>query len=205
MKLYNGLSPNGARVSIFLAEKGLELETQTLEIMRGDTRSPSFLVLNSLGQVPVLQLENGTVISESVAICRYLESKTAAPALFGSDAEAQARIEMWNRRIELNLFNVIGDVGRHELPYFKDFVEQNRDYAASQRRAFTSRLQWLDRELEDGRGFLAGDTFSVADITGMAMMLLCQFTDTQIPADLANLSGWADAMKQRPSFPILPS
>lgn len=205
MKLYNGLSPNGARVSIFLAEKGLEIDTQHLDIMNGDTRTADFLEINPLGQVPALELESGAIITESVAICRYLESTAPRPTLFGASPEAQARIEMWNRRIELNLFNVLGDVGRHELPFFRDTVEQNAAYAAAQRRAFDTRLRWLDRELEDGRDFLTGDAFSIADITGMAMMLLCMFTATEFPGDLTNLNRWAGSMKKRPSFPDLPS
>lgn len=205
MKLYNGLSPNGARVSIFAAEKGLNLETVDMDIMGGDTRSADFLAINPLGQVPLLQLDSGTIITESVAICRYLESYAPDPVLLGSDAEEQAIIEMWNRRVELNLFNVIGDVGRHELPFFKEAVEQNATYAAAQRRMFQTRLQWLNHELKDGRNHLAGNTFSIADITGMAMLLLCQFTQTTIPSELSQLRRWEEAVKQRASFPALPT
>jgi len=92
MKLYNGLSPNGARVGIFLAEKGIELPTVEIDVMKGETQTPTFLKINSLGQVPVLELDDGTIITESVAICWYLESLHAEPALFGRDAKEQARI-----------------------------------------------------------------------------------------------------------------
>lgn len=204
MKLYNSMSPNGRRVDIFLAEKGIELETINVGIMDGETQGEDFLKINSLGEVPVLALDNGTIITESIAICRYLEAHHAAPALFGTTIEEQAIIEMWNRRIEQKVFHVVAEVGRHTFEMFKTRQEQFPDYAESQKRLFPKRLAWLDKELSDGRSFIAGNAFSVADITGMAMLGLCQFVQVEIPAELTHVKRWETAMKARPSWPQLP-
>lgn len=204
MKLYNGLSPNGARVMIFLAEKGVDVPTQSVDVMAGETRSADFRKINSLGQVPVLQLDDGRYLSESVAICRYLEHRYPEPSLFGRNAEEQAFAEMWCRRIELGLFNTVGDVGLHEFALFKDVIEQNADYAAAQRRLMIKRLGWLDTEMADGRTFIAGDQFSMADIVGMTMLMVMTFAGIAIPADLTHVSRWATSVSTRPSFPRLP-
>jgi len=205
MKLYNGMSPNGMRVVVFMAEKGIDLPTTPIDIMAGETRSDAYLKINPLGEVPALELDDGQIITESIAICRYLEATQGGPALFGASPKEQAVVEMWNRRMELRVLSVIGDVGRHEFALFKDRYEQMPDYAASQRRLFTKRLQWLDSELADGRPFIAGDKFSAADITGMAVLRICMFSQTDIPADLTHLKKWENAVKSRASWPQMPS
>ena len=205
MKLYNGLSPNGARVGIFLAEKQIEVPIVEIDVMKGETQTPAYLKINSLGQVPVLELDDGTMIAESVAICRYLESLHAEPALFGSDAKEQAQIEMWNRRIERHIFDTVGNVGMHEMPFFANHIEQMPEYAKSLRRRFTEKLSWLEAELSDGRPFVAGETFSVADITGMAAFMICHFIKQDVPADVANVKKWEQRLRARPSWPTLPS
>ena len=204
MKLHNGMSPNGARVAIFLAEKGIEIDTRNIDILAGETRTEAFRKLNSLGQVPVLELDDGRHLTESVAICRYLEALHPAPALFGRTPEEKAFVEMWIRRMELRLFNVAGDIGLHEFELFRGVVEQHADYAASCRRLVIERLRWLDQELSDGRSFVAGDDFSMADIIGMTMLLLLGFTGITVPYGLANVRAWATRLRSRPSFPAIP-
>lgn len=204
MKLYNGMSPNGARVSIFLAEKGLEIPTQTIDLMAGDGQTSEYLKVNALGQVPVLQLDDGRYLSESLAICRYLEQQHPEPALFGKTPVEQAFIEMWTRRIELWLFNVAGDVGLHEIEFFKYRVEQNADYAAYCRRNLVERLAWLDTELADGRKFVAGNTFTMADIVGMTLFFIMGFTRIEVPGHLTNVLRWQQAIVSRPTFPQMP-
>lgn len=203
MKLYNGLSPNGVRVDIFLAEKGVSLPSVRLNIPKGETRRPDYLSVNPLGQVPALELDDGTVLTESIAICRYLESLHPAPSLFGENAMEQVRIEMWNRRMELRAFGPIGDVFRHEVSFFKD-RGQVPEYAEYRRKEFAGALRWLDEDLSDGRPFIAGDAFTVADITGMAMLVLTAFTSYRLPQELAHLRRWARAMRKRESWPRLP-
>lgn len=202
MKLYNGLSPNGARVQVFLAEKGIEIPTVEVSVLEGQTRTPEFYKLNSLGQVPVLELSDGTVLTESIAICRYLEALHAEPSLFGTTPLEQARIEMWTRRIEQQVFNTVSMVGLHEMPLFADQIEQLPEYAASMRRQVSKKFKWLNGELSDGRAFIAGDEFSVADITGIAALMVCGFLDIAIPDDVTYVKAWAQKMQARPSWPM---
>lgn len=204
MKLYNGLSPNGARVAIFLVEKEIELSTQVIDVIKGETRTEEFLRVNSLGQVPVLELDDGRYLTESLAICRYLEHLHPDPALFGRTPSERAFIEMWARRIELGIFNTIGGVALHEFEFFKDRIEQNADYAASRRRDFQKQLQWLDKELSDERPYLAGETFSIADVIGMSMLIITDFGRFDIPSELRQVKRWEASVRARPSFPKLP-
>lgn len=204
MKLYNGMSPNGARVMVFMAEKGIEIPTHSIDLMANEGQTPEFLKINALGQVPVLQLDDGRYLTESVAICRYLESLHPTPALFGEAPEEQAFIEMWMRRMELWLFNVAGDVGLHEIEFFKYRVDQNADYAAYCRKTLVERLAWLDAEMADGRSFIAGDTFTMADIIGMTLLFIMGFTQIDIPGELTNVTRWQQAMVSRPTFPKMP-
>jgi glutathione S-transferase len=200
MKLYNGPAPNPRRVRIFIAEKGIELPQVDLNLREGQSHTPEFRRLNSLGQVPVLVLDDGTAIAESVAICRYLEELHPNPSLFGTDPVSRARIEMWNRRMEIEILTTCGSVAVHTLDFFKDRVYQVPDYAKAQRAVMPEKWAWLDRELADGRPFIAGDSFSVADITGMTASMLAQFVDLPIPASLSNLRRWDERMRARPSW-----
>lgn len=204
MKLYNGLSPNGVRVGIFLAEKGVDIPLTPIDIPGGEPKRDPFLSLNSLGEVPVLELDDGTVLTESVAICRYIEAHHPEPSLFGEDAKSQALIEMWNRRMELKVFGAIGDFARHEFELFKDRGPQIPAFAEARRKDFRAHLVWLDQELSDQRDFITGERFSVADITGMAMLLLMGFAQYETPEDLPHFARWASSMRDRPSFPKMP-
>lgn len=204
MKLYNGLSPNGARVQIFMAEKGIDIPTEDVDLMAGQGQTPSFLKVNKLGQVPVLELDNGKHLTESIAICRYLEHLHPETNLFGETPEEQAFIEMWTRRVELWLFNVAGDVGLHEIEFFKYRIDQNADYAKFCRRNLVERLAWLDDELSDGRAFVAGDKFTMADIIGMTLFFIMGFTQIEIPANLTNVLRWQQSLVSRPTFPQMP-
>lgn len=201
MKLYNGMAPNGLRVTVFLAEKGIEIPTETTNPLDGATRTDAFLKINPLGEIPALQLDSGEVITESIAICRYLEELHPDKPLFGANKLERARIEMWNRRMELRLFRAIGDVGLHEFEFFKDKIEQMPDYAETQKRAFLKELSWLDESLSDGRSFIAGETFSVADITGAAALMVAQFVQLTNPDELSHVKKWTGEIMSRPSFP----
>lgn len=204
MKLYNGLSPNGVRVTIFLAEKGVEIPLIPIDIPGGEPKRMPFLSVNPLGEVPALKLNDGTMLTESIAICRYVEAHHAEPPLFGSDAKSQAVIEMWNRRLELRVFGAISDFARHEFELFKDRGPQIAEFAKARRSDFHNELVWLDDDLSDGRSFIAGAHFSVADITGMAILLLMGFAQYAIPSELVHLTRWAKAMQDRASFPKMP-
>lgn len=204
MKLYTGAAPNPFRVEIFLAEKGLEVEREQINIMAGETRVSEFHAINSLEEVPVLALDDGTLITESVAICRYLDGVYPERPLCGSDPQSGAVIEMWNRRIEQQILDPAAQVGRHTISLFADKFEQVPAYAETQRRLLLQRLGWLDEELADGRAFVAGSAFSIADITGMAAFKVCDFTQQSVPAELANVKRWETALRNRPSWAAWP-
>lgn len=199
-KLYCGIGPNSYRVRIFMAEKSIDLPRVEVDILNGEHKTPTFKSMNSLGQIPVLGLADGSVITESVAICRFLEEAVPYPPLFGSDAVSKGEVEMWNRRIELEIFGTIGNVALHTDELFKDRLTQFPAFAETQRDAVPGKWAWLDREMADGRRFIAGDDFSVADITAGVAGWLGDFFGIEIPGDLANVRRWNDRVRARPSW-----
>jgi glutathione S-transferase len=200
MKLHCGLGPNSYRVRIFLGEKGIDVPRVDVDLMKGVHKQPAFLKLNSLGQIPVLELDDGAVITESIAICRYFEALQPEPALFGTDPVSQARVEMWNRRAEIELFGTVGDVALHSDPFFAGRITQFPAFADAQREAVPGKWAWLEREMADGRPFLAGETFSVADITGSVAAWLGGAFGMAVPADLKNVNRWLERIRSRPSW-----
>ena len=200
MKLYDAMTPNSLRVNVFLAEKGIDLPRQPIDVRGGGTRTPAFLAINSLGELPVLELDDGRILTESVAICRYFEALHPEPSLMGKGAYEQAHIEMWNRRVEQQLFWTIGGVARHTFAFFADKIEQLPAYAETQARLFDKNWAWFDKELSDGRPFVTGEAFSIADITGMAALLVCDFSEKTLPADLKHAKRWEETMRARDSF-----
>jgi glutathione S-transferase len=200
MKLYNANAPNPRRVRIFLAEKGLDVPRVDLDLQAGETRTPEFRKLNSLGQTPVLELEDGGLITESMAICRYIEELHSDPPLFGTDPRDRARIEMWNGRMTHEIYGPIGNVAQHSLPFFATRRIQVPAFAEAERQVVPEKWAWLDAELADGRPFIAGDSFSMADITGMTASLLGDFLKIKIPAALTNVRRWDECVRARPSW-----
>jgi glutathione S-transferase len=200
MKLYVAPGPNSYRTRIFMAEKGIELPLVELDYAKREHKSPEFLKLNSLGQVPVLVLDDGTVLTESIAICRYLEALHPTPSLFGADATAKGKVEMWNRRMENEVFATIGNVVLHTNEFFRERVTQVPEFAEAQKRAIPEKWRWLDREMSDGRPHLAGDEFSTADITGMITLWLSEVFNFEIPPDLTYVRRWNERLRQRPSW-----
>jgi glutathione S-transferase len=167
MKLYNhAVAPNPRRVRIFAAEKGIEFSLEEVDILAGQSRTPEFLAKNSSGGVPVLELDDGSYLSESVAICRYLEGLHPEPNLLGRDLREQAEIERWNRRMELERFAAIGCTVQNTAPIFQGRFKQFPDYGEAQRTLVYQRLERMDREL-NGHHFVAGGRFTIADITAL--------------------------------------
>jgi glutathione S-transferase len=200
MKLYQGIGPNSYRVRIFMAEKGIELPLVDIDFSKMEHKAPEFLRLNSLGQIPVLELDDGTVITESIAICRYLEELHPEPPLFGSDPVSCGKVEMWNRRMEQEVFATTGNVALHTDPFFRDRQTQVPAFAEAQRKDAPGKWAWLDRELADGRPFIAGDFFSTADIIGMVASWLAELLGMGIPDGLDNVRRWDRRMRARPSW-----
>ena len=199
MKLYTSrLAPNPRRVAIFLAEKGIDIPTVEVDLAKKENLLPEFLSRNPLGRVPVLEFDDGSYLTESVAICRYFEATNPEPALFGTGARAQADVEMWNRRMEFEVLANVTGCFRHSHPYWQGRIEQVADYGDLCRRTLEERMAWLDGEIAD-RPFIAGERFTVADITAVTGFDLGRVAKIRIPETLTNLTAWYGRVSERPS------
>jgi glutathione S-transferase len=194
----NAQAPNPRRVRIFLAEKGIEVPRVQVDIASAQTETPAFRALNPLAKLPVLELDDGTAIAESVAICRYFEEIQPQPPLMGVDALDRAIVEMWQRRMELEIFRSITDCFRNGHDFFKGRIEQVPAYADLCRRRALERLAWLDGELAD-REFVAGDRYTIADITALCGIDFGRVVRVRIEPDQKHLARWYDAVSSRPS------
>lgn len=191
-------APNPRRVRIFLAEKGLQVPYEEVDIVKAVNRGEEFRKKNPLSTVPVLELDDGSFISESVAICRYFEEVQPQPPLFGTDAKHRALVEMWNRRMEFNILQPIADAFRQRHDFFKGRIRQLAEYAQVQRLNAEDGLDWLDRELASRR-FIAGDQFTIADITALVAIDFGRVSKIAIKPDHLNLARWHAEVSARPS------
>jgi glutathione S-transferase len=200
MKLHESrLAPNARRVRIFLAEKGLSVPTAPVDLARLEHKTDAYAVLNPFQTVPTLELDDGEALSESVAICRYFEELHPEPPLFGVGALERARVEMWHRRLELQLFHSIAQAYRHTHPaavvleprQIPEWAELNRERAL---RA----MEHADAALKD-RPFIAGERFSIADIMGLVALDFVKPARIVIPEELVHLRRWREALAARPS------
>ena len=200
MKLYDGgRAPNPRRVRIFLADKGISVPMELVDLGAMQQKSAAFTAINPIQRVPVLVLDDGTSIAESIAICRYFEALHPEPSLFGRDAKEAAVIEMWSRRLELHLFVPISHVFRNSHPAMKELeVPQVPAWADANRPRITDFLGILDRELRD-RPFAAGDRYSVADITGLVALDFMKPAKLTVPEECANVRRWHRDLSARPS------
>jgi glutathione S-transferase len=199
MKIYDFTpAPNPRRVRIFLAEKGLQVPYEQINIFQRVNRQPPFLTKNPFGTIPVLELDDGTCISESVAICRYFEEEHPEPSLFGRSAREKAEVEMWNRRVELILLNAVGMVWAHGSPLTASVVKQIRENVEPNRKRAAKFLEALDHSLE-GRRFLAGERFSIADISALCTVDFARLIDLTPDPKLASLARWHAEVSARPS------
>lgn len=202
MKLYNedNPAPNPRKVRIFLAEKGLTVPMEHVRMMKREHKAPEFLKKNSLGQVPVLELDDGTYLSESLAICRYLEELNPSPPLFGRDALERARTEMWIRRSEFRLWSPMGQVWINADPRTAAVnPNQFKDYGEHSKKVVANAMRWIDRELGDGREFLVDRYFSMADIVLLCGIDFAKFVNMEMPEDTAHLRAWHARVSARPS------
>jgi glutathione S-transferase len=200
MKLYDsGRAPNPRRVRIFLAEKGIPVPAEQVDLAAQEHKSASFTALNPLQRVPVLALEDGTVIAESMAICRYFEGLRPEPPLFGRGPKEEALVEMWNRRMELNLLAGISTVFRHTHPAMKQLENpQVPEWAEANKPRVVEFLGILEGELE-GQLYVAGDHFTVADITGLVAIDFMKPAGLAVPEDFVNVRRWHGQVSARPS------
>lgn len=156
-------APNPRRVRIFLAEKGVDLPETKVDMMQREHKSPEFRAKNSMGQLPTLELDDGTCISETVAICRYFDETHPEPPMFGVTPVEKALVDMWVRRIEFTVMTPVGQFWRHAHPRTAALLTQFKDFGESNRATYQGAQKWLNRELE-GKDFVAGERFTMADI-----------------------------------------
>jgi len=200
MKLYDSrMAPNPRRTRIFLAEKGISIPTEQVDMMKMEHKTPEYTALNPLQRMPALVLDDGTIITESIAICRYFEALQPEPPLFGVGPKDIAIVEMWNRRCELNFFFTVAHVFRHSHPAMKELeVPQVAAWAEANKPRVIDFLRLLDRELGT-RQFVAGDRFTVADITTMCAVDFMKPTRIPLPEDVTNVRRWHAEVSARPS------
>jgi len=211
MKLYDfKMAPNPQRVNMFVAEKGLEIPTEEINTRERAQFSNSFMSINAVSQVPVLELDDGTCISETMAICRYLEELRPEPTLFGRDAKEKALIEMWSRRAEFMGYLAAADMLRNSSPAFEDRglpgvpggVPQIAELVTRGRDSMGRFFDHFDQHLGSTR-FVAGDNFSVADITTFVTIGFATRVDVKIPDACTNLARWHKEIAARPSTAAL--
>ncbi len=192
-------APNPRRVEIFLREKGLSIPSKHIDIGRLEHRSESYTKVNPVQQMPSLELDDGTVLTESIAICRYFEELHPEPALFGTSARGRAEIEMWQRRLEMGLLLTVASVFRHSHPFMaKVEVPQVPEWAAATRPKAERFLQLFNEALAERR-FVAGDEFSVADITGIVAIEFMRPARITLDPALTHVQRWFGDMSKRAS------
>ncbi len=199
MKLYDAtIAPNPRRVRMFLAEKGIEVPLEQVDLRAAVNRQPAFLAKNPMGGLPVLELDDGTCIAESLVICEYFEDKKPDPPLIGRTPEERANSRMWERRMELEVMMPMLGAFRHSSPFFKGRITQVPEMIEPSRGAAAKRLAWLD-EILATRPFVAGDMFSVADITLFCTLDFGGMVGENYDPSLKNLAAWHEKTKARPS------
>jgi glutathione S-transferase len=199
MKLWSAaVAPNPRRVVIYLMEKGIEVETVDIDLGAKENYAPEFVAKNPLARVPVLEFDDGTYLAESKAICRYFEELHPEPPLLGTDARDRAVVEMWDRRMESELMANMTGAFRHGHPYWEGRIEQVPAYGDLCKRNAEERMAWLDGELA-GREHIAGDGFTIADITAVCAFGIGRIARIRVPEELAHLTAWHERVSARPS------
>jgi glutathione S-transferase len=200
MRLFDGgRAPNPRRVRIFLAEKGITVPLEPIDMGALGHRSEEVTLRNPLQRLPVLELDDGTVITESIAICRYFEEVQPEPPLFGTSPLEKALVEMWQRRLELNYMGPVAAAFRHTHPAMKEWeVPQVPEWGEVNRPKAVDFMRLLDAHLAD-REFVVGDRFTVADITGLVAFEFMKPARIEVPAELGNLTRWYGTVSSRPS------
>ena len=191
-------APNPRRVRIFAAEKGIELPSTQVSIPQREQKAPDFLAKNPRGQTPILELDDGKVIAESVAIMRYLEGLHPEPPLFGATPLESAQVEMWSRRIELNLMTAVGAVWVHTHRFTAALPGRNEAWGEANRPRVAEAMRFFDESLE-GRDHLAGEAFSAADILLLTTVDFAKFVGLEMPGECAALAAWHERVSARPS------
>lgn len=200
MKFYNSVGPNPRVVRMFMAEKGITIPTENVDLMKGENRQEAHLKRNPHGQMPCLELDNGQFVSEILPICEYLEDKSPKPALIGSNAEEKAETRMWTRRIDLNICEPMANGFRFSqgLPLFKDRIVTVPEAADGLKKIAQDRLKWLDAQMA-GKEFVCDSRFSLADVLLFAFIDFGGQVGQPLNPEFKNIGNWFAKVKDRPS------
>ena len=191
-------APNPRRVRIFLAEKGIDLPETPVDMAQRAHKSPEFRAKNSMGQLPALELDDGTCISETVAICRYFDEAQPDPPMFGVTPVEKALVDMWVRRTEFTVMMPVGSFWRHAHPFTAALLKQFTEFGESNRETYQGAQRYLNRELE-GRTWLALDSYSIADICLLTTVDFAKWIGLPLEAENEHLMAWHERAKARPS------
>lgn len=199
MKLHEAPSPNARRVHVFMAEKSFDCERVAVDIRGGENICEAYLAKNPGGRVPMLELDDGTCIGETIAICRYIDALYPEPNLFGNTPLAIAQIEMWQRRVELNLMAEVAGAFRNITGFFKDRETPVKEWGEVCAAKAQETIKMFDEQLSHSE-YLAGEQFSVADITlAITLDFAKQVKVVELP-DLPNIARWYAQVSARESM-----
>ena len=200
MKFYNSIGPNPRVVRMFMAEKGISIPTQDVDLMKGENRAGDHLKRNPHGQMPTLELDNGAFLAEITAICEYLEDKNPKPALIGTTPEEKAETRMWTRRIDLNICEPLANGFRFSqgLPLFQSRIVTVPEAADGLKRMAQDRIKWLDGQMA-GKEFVVGKRFTLADVLLYCFLDFGGQVGQPLNPEFKNLTAWFERTGKRPS------
>ena len=201
MKLYDSVGPNPRVVRMFMAEKGIEMPKQPVDLRKGENREAEHLKRNPHGQMPTLELDDGHYLSEITAICEYLEEKNPKPAMIGATAEERAECRMWTRRVDLNICEHLGNGFRfgEGLKFFQSRIPCAPEASPGLKMIAANRLQWLDSQMADGREYICGKRFTLADILLYCWIDFGGQIGQPLETTNTNIAAWFARVGQRPS------
>ncbi len=200
MKLHNSVGPNPKVVRMFMAERGLEIALQEVDLMGGENRQDPYLKINPAGQLPALELDNGDVITEITVICEYLDEKEGSSSLIGTSPEERGETRMWVRRIDHGVMENLANGFRYSdgVALFKDRMRLIPQAADDLKALAQEKVTWLDGLME-GKQYICGDRFSLADIVLFVFLEFGAQVGQPLNADNKNIMAWFERVKERPS------
>ncbi|MBL4781891.1 MAG: glutathione S-transferase family protein [Porticoccaceae bacterium] len=200
MKLINSFGPNPRMVRMFLAERGIELATEEVDLLAGENRQAAYTARNPGGQMPALELDDGSVLAETTCICEYLDEKHPGQSLLGESLEERASNRMWTRRVELNITENIYNAFRYSegLELFKDRLHCIPEAADGLKAKSRGQLEWLDSLMAD-REYVGGDNLGLADLVLYCCLDFAAGIGQALNPELKNIGAWFQRMEQRPS------
>jgi len=201
MKLYDSVGPNPRIVRMFMAEKAIEMPKQTVDLRKGENREAQHLKRNPHGQMPTLELDDGNYLSEVTAICEYLEEKKANPAMIGSTPEERAECRMWTRRVDLNICEPLANGYRYgdALRFFEKRIPVAPEASPGLKMVASNRLKWLNGQMSDGREWLCGKRFTLADILLYCWLDFGNQVGQALDQSNSHIAAWFTRVAARPS------